>query len=155
MSMTSVAGEPWDVVIDVSRQPGQVRSAVAALAATSRFYVVVSSGNVYADHSRPGQDETTPVLPALEEDVMESVATYGEAKVACEQFALGGLGPDQASSPGRADRRPRGHLRPHRLLAAAFSLARHSRRHRPRAGRAPRGDAGHRRPRPCQLARQG
>jgi len=91
-----VAGEPWDVVIDVSRQPGQVRSAVAALAANSRFYVFVSSGNVYADHSRLGQDESTPVLPALEEDVMESMATYGEAKVACEQFVLDGFGPDRA-----------------------------------------------------------
>lgn len=92
----AVAGEPWDVIIDVSRQPGQVRSAVAALAGRSRFYVFVSSGNVYADHSRPGQDETIPALPALNEDVMESMATYGEAKVACEQSVLDGFGPDRA-----------------------------------------------------------
>lgn len=91
-----VAGESWDVVIDVSRQPGQVRAAVAALAAHSRCYVFVSSGNVYADHRTPGQDETTSVLPALGGDVMESMATYGEAKVACEQFVVDGFGPDQA-----------------------------------------------------------
>jgi 2'-hydroxyisoflavone reductase len=92
----AVVGEPWDVVVDVSRQPGQVRSAVAALAGRSRFFVFVSSTNVYADHSTPAEDETTPLLPALHGDVMESMATYGEAKVACEQFVLDGFGPDRA-----------------------------------------------------------
>ena len=39
-----VAGDQWDVVIDVSRQPGQVKSAVAALADRTGFFVFVSSG---------------------------------------------------------------------------------------------------------------
>jgi 2'-hydroxyisoflavone reductase len=91
-----LAGEQRDVVIDVSRQPGQVRRAVAALTGHTRFYVFVSSGNVYADQSTPGQDEVATVLPALDGDVMESMATYGEAKVACERYVWGGFGPGRA-----------------------------------------------------------
>ena len=72
-----VAGGQWDVVIDVSRQPGQVKSAVAALADRTGFFVFVSSGNVYADHSTPGQEEDGALLPALTGDVMESMETYG------------------------------------------------------------------------------
>ena len=89
-----VADEPWDAVFDVSRQPGQVRSAVAALHPRTRHFVFISSGNVYADHRTPGQDESGPLLPALEGAVMESMASYGEAKVACEQHVLGAFGPD-------------------------------------------------------------
>jgi 2'-hydroxyisoflavone reductase len=90
-----VAGEQWDVVVDVSRQPGQVRRAVAALTDRSGLFVFVSSGNVYADHSTVGQDETAPLLPPLDGDVMESMETYGQAKVACEQYVLGAYGPDR------------------------------------------------------------
>ncbi len=86
----------WDVVVDVSRQPGQVRDAAAALADHSAAFIFVSSGNVYADHSVPGQDEGAALLPALDGDVMESMETYGEAKVACEQYVLEAFGPDRA-----------------------------------------------------------
>lgn len=91
-----VAGEPWDVVVDVSRQPGQVRRAAAALATRSGSFVFVSSGNVYADHGTPGQAEDAPLLPALDGDVMESMETYGEAKVACEQHVLDAFGPERS-----------------------------------------------------------
>jgi hypothetical protein len=50
-------------VADVARQPGQVRSAVRALADRAGGYVFVSSGNVYADHRTPGADEEAPLLP--------------------------------------------------------------------------------------------
>lgn len=90
-----IAGEQWDVVVDVSRQPGHVRRAAAALADRSRSWVFVSSGNVYADHGSPGQDETAPLLPPLDGDVMESMQTYGEAKVACEQHVLDAYGVDR------------------------------------------------------------
>jgi nucleoside-diphosphate-sugar epimerase len=73
------------VVVDVSRQPGQVRSAAETLAEHAAFFVFVSSCNVYADHSTPGGREDSALLPALDGDVMESMETYGEAKVACEQ----------------------------------------------------------------------
>jgi len=89
-----VAEQQWDAVFDVSRQPGQVRGAVQALRERTRHFVFVSSGNVYADHRAPGQDESSPLLPALSGPVMESMASYGEAKVACEQHVLTAFGPD-------------------------------------------------------------
>ncbi len=87
----ALTGE-WDLVLDVARQPGQVRSAVAALADRAAHWVFVSSGNVYADHRQVGTDEEAPLLPALEGDVMTSMDVYGEAKVACEQHVLQGCG---------------------------------------------------------------
>jgi 2'-hydroxyisoflavone reductase len=89
---TAVAGEDWDVVVDVSRQPGQVAAAVAALRERAASYTFVSSGNVYAGADTPGQDESAAVLEALDGDVMESMESYGEAKVACEQHVTGGFG---------------------------------------------------------------
>ncbi len=91
-----VEGEEWDAVIDVSRQPGQVKRAVEALSSRGGSFVFVSSGSVYADHGTPGQAEDAPLLPALDGDVMESMETYGEAKVACEQHVLDGFGADRS-----------------------------------------------------------
>jgi len=90
-----VAAERWDVVVDVSRQPGQVQRAAAALVRRSRSFVFVSSANVYADHSSPGQDETKTLLPPLVGNIMESMAVYGEAKVACEQHVMDAYGPER------------------------------------------------------------
>jgi nucleoside-diphosphate-sugar epimerase len=94
-ALDAVAAKDWDAVVDVARQPGHVRRAVQALAGRSTLYFFVSSGNVYADHSTPGQDEDGPLLAPLHGDVMESMQTYGEAKVACEQHVVRGLGPDR------------------------------------------------------------
>ncbi len=80
--LSGVLGARWDAVVDVSRQPGQVRRAVRQLDAG--HWVFVSSGNVYADFSGVEQDERSAVRAALEGDVMESMEVYGEAKVACE-----------------------------------------------------------------------
>jgi 2'-hydroxyisoflavone reductase len=88
--------QEWDVVVDVARQPGQVRGAVQALADRTGAYVFVSSCNVYADHRTAGADEETPRLPPLAGDVMESMDTYGQAKVACEQLVQQAFGPSQA-----------------------------------------------------------
>ena len=82
----------WDAVVDVSRQPGQVRGAVAALRDRAAHYVFVSSISVYADIAEPGQDESSPLLPALDGDVMESPADYGPAKVTCERHTRQGFG---------------------------------------------------------------
>ena len=81
----AVADSEWDAVVDVTRQPGQARDAARALRDRAAHAVLVSSASVYADHATPGQDESGPLLPALESDVMASMETYGEAKVACEQ----------------------------------------------------------------------
>lgn len=81
--LAPVRGQHWDAVIDVARQPGQVRRAVAEL--STAHWVFVSTGNVYADFSRPGYDETRPLLDPLQGEMMTSMADYGPAKVACEK----------------------------------------------------------------------
>ena len=83
-------------MMDVSSQPGQVRSAVTDLADHAASYVFVSTCSVYADNATPGQDESGSLLPALEGDVMETIATYGQAKVACEHHVWRTFGPARA-----------------------------------------------------------
>lgn len=72
----------WDLVIDVARQPGQVRSAINALGSTATHWTLVSTGSVYADQSGP-LHEDSPVLDPIEGDVA-GPEKYGEGKVACE-----------------------------------------------------------------------
>lgn len=88
----AVAAQPWDVVVDVSRQPGHVKRAVRDLHGSATFFVFISSTNAYADQGPLGQDEDAPLLAPLDGDVMESMENYGEAKVACEQAVLNGFG---------------------------------------------------------------
>jgi nucleoside-diphosphate-sugar epimerase len=95
-ALSALGTETWDAVIDVSRQPGQVRRAVERLRDRAAHWVFVSSASVYADGTTIGQDEDARLLPALEGDVMESMETYGSAKVACERFVLVGLGTERA-----------------------------------------------------------
>jgi nucleoside-diphosphate-sugar epimerase len=89
---TEVAQQRWDAVIDVARQPGQVRRAAAALEPIAALYIFVSSANVYADQRTVDQDEDAPLLPALEQDHMADLAQYGEAKVACERAVAAAFG---------------------------------------------------------------
>lgn len=91
-----VAGERWDAVIDVATQPGQVRSALAALAGTTDHWLYVSTISVYADHSVEGADETAELLEPLAADEMGSMEDYGHAKVACEQAVTAALGTERS-----------------------------------------------------------
>jgi len=85
--LAPLAGEPFDAVVDVSRHPGQVRRAIAALKHRAAHWTFVSTVTVYADNRTPGQRADTaplraPTAPEVEHCTEE---TYGAAKVACEQ----------------------------------------------------------------------
>jgi 2'-hydroxyisoflavone reductase len=83
---SALAGQPWDVVVDVARRPSWVRSALDALADDARAWLFVSTFSVYADHATPGQGVDAPLLPEAGPDVDETdMSRYGELKVACEQ----------------------------------------------------------------------
>lgn len=86
-----VAGESWDAVVDVARQPGQVRRSARTLADVPH-YVFVSTISVYADEAESAQDESAPLLAPLESDVMASMEEYGAAKVACERAVTEAFG---------------------------------------------------------------
>lgn len=82
-----VRDRSWDVVVDVSRQPGHVRSAVDALGAAAGHWTLVSTGSVYADQSGP-LTEDSPLHEPLDGDEADA-EQYGPGKVACEQIVQG------------------------------------------------------------------
>lgn len=96
LAEVAAAESRWDAVVDVSRQPGQVRRAVAALEPVADHFAFVSTGNVYAVHSRLASDESVPLLSPLDDDVMADMSVYGEAKVACEAAVLEGFGAERS-----------------------------------------------------------
>ncbi|WP_395639757.1 oxidoreductase [Pseudolysinimonas sp.] len=88
-------GGDWDAVIDVTRQPGQMRAAVAALADRAAHWVFVSSGSAYRDGSIVGGDESMAVHEPLAGDVMHDMSEYGPAKAACERILLDAVGAER------------------------------------------------------------
>lgn len=86
-----VVGKDWDLVVDVTGQPGHARSAVAALADRTARWVLVSTGSVYRADDRPEADESTPTWEPLAADEA-GVEDYGPGKVACERVVLDALG---------------------------------------------------------------
>jgi nucleoside-diphosphate-sugar epimerase len=85
--LAPLTGERFEAVVDVSRHPGQVRRAVAALKPRAGHWTFVSSVSVYADNRTPGQRaDTAPLRPPTAPDIERSTEDiYGAAKVACEQ----------------------------------------------------------------------
>jgi 2'-hydroxyisoflavone reductase len=86
----------WDAVIDVARQPGQVRAAVDALAERTTHWVLVSTSSVYSDPAEIGRDESAATFAPLDADVMGDMSEYGPAKVACERLVLDALGEERS-----------------------------------------------------------
>jgi 2'-hydroxyisoflavone reductase len=85
--MTDLTGT-YDAVIDVARQPSQVRHAIAALQKRVGHWSFVSSCSVYAkaDVAFP---KNSPLHEAAGPDVDESsMEYYGPLKVACENAVL-------------------------------------------------------------------
>jgi 2'-hydroxyisoflavone reductase len=75
-------GRTWDAIVDTSGFVPRLVGDSARLDAG--HYTFVSSGSVYADHSRPGIDEDAP-LATLDDPSSEDVASYyGELKALCE-----------------------------------------------------------------------
>ncbi|MEO9067939.1 MAG: NAD-dependent epimerase/dehydratase family protein [Caldimonas sp.] len=74
----------FDLVVDVARQPGHVRGALAALSERAASWVFVSSCSVYARQDEHGADESAQLLPAAPGDLV-TAEQYGAGKVACEQ----------------------------------------------------------------------
>jgi nucleoside-diphosphate-sugar epimerase len=84
-----IADERWDVVVDVARRPEHVAGAIAALAVDR--YVLVSTGNVYADPATPHLGEEAALLDPDAEPADPGEA-YGMGKVACERTVLDAFG---------------------------------------------------------------
>jgi 2'-hydroxyisoflavone reductase len=87
----------WDAAVDTSGYfPRVVRASTELLADRVGHLTFVSSGSVYADHSRPGTDESAPVhelAPGAAEE-LGSPQAYGGFKALCERAA-------EAAMPGR------------------------------------------------------
>ncbi len=95
-AVDDLARERWDAVVDVARQPGQVRRAVRALEPVTDAYVFVSTASVYPDWTLDVIDESTPTVEATEQDTV-GVELYGEGKVACEHAVLEAFGPSRTT----------------------------------------------------------
>lgn len=84
-----VSGRDWDLVVEISWQPGMVRRAVQELAGRAGAWVLISSCSVYASHDEPGADESATLLPPVFGETVDA-EDYGGAKVACEQITSEG-----------------------------------------------------------------
>lgn len=90
-ALAAVADTRWDGVIDVSRDPAQVRRSARDLVSATDRYVFVSTVSVYASDERVGADEDDVLL-----EPSDDTTAYGAAKVACERAVLDVFGPDRS-----------------------------------------------------------
>lgn len=85
-------GSGYDAVVDVTRQPGQARRALALFAERARHWTFISSGSVYADNSTPNQRVVGSPLVEPHADDDSSMESYGPRKVACEEAVRAAAG---------------------------------------------------------------
>jgi 2'-hydroxyisoflavone reductase len=82
-----LANRRWDAVVDCCGYvPRVVRSSAEFLAEAVALYVFISSISVYADFSKPGLHEDSP-LGTLDDETVEEVNgdSYGPLKAMCER----------------------------------------------------------------------
>lgn len=97
----TLAGRPFDAVVDVARHPGRVSRAVAAF--PDAHWVFVSTISVYADDATPGgTPDTLPLHAPRTDDVDLAVEpeAYGPMKVACERAVREGAASATIVRPG-------------------------------------------------------
>jgi len=85
--LDKLLGRRWDVVIDTSGYiPRLVKMSAEALKDAVESYIFISSLSVYADFSRAGINESSPVGKIDDESIEEITnETYGPLKVLCEK----------------------------------------------------------------------
>ncbi len=85
--LDKLLGRRWDVVIDTSGYiPRLVKMSAEALKDAVESYIFISSLSVYADFSRTGINESSPVGKIDDESIEEITnETYGPLKVLCEK----------------------------------------------------------------------
>ncbi|HRW05302.1 MAG TPA: NAD-dependent epimerase/dehydratase family protein [Caldilineaceae bacterium] len=95
-ALNALEGKRWDAVIDTCGYvPRIVQISAELLADQVAQYVFISTISVYADFSKAGIDENSP-LGQLADPTVEEITgeTYGPLKVLCEEAA-------EAALPGR------------------------------------------------------
>jgi 2'-hydroxyisoflavone reductase len=86
------AGE-WDAAIDCSGYvPRCVAASAQRLANRVGHYAFVSSMSVYADSSRPGQDESAPIATLDDPATEDVLPNYGALKARCEEEVRAAFG---------------------------------------------------------------
>jgi len=93
--LSALEGREWDVVIDnPTTLPRWVRDVGRILQGKTGHYVFISTISVYADTSRPGMDEDSPLLSfngdpleVTQEQLRDNLGLYGPLKAAAEREA--------------------------------------------------------------------
>lgn len=93
--LKALEGRKWDAAVDTSANvPRIVKASADLLAPNIKHYVYISSISVYADNSKPGQDETGKVLTMDDPSNEDVKQFYGPLKALSEQAA-------EKAMPGR------------------------------------------------------
>ncbi|MFS8084366.1 MAG: NAD-dependent epimerase/dehydratase family protein, partial [Acidobacteriota bacterium] len=97
--LDALKGRKWDVCIDIpTTLPVWVRDAAQVLKGNVDRYVFVSTISVYSDNSKPGMDESTPLLKYEGADAMKET----QATFRASNFRL--YGPLKALSEAEAEK---------------------------------------------------
>jgi len=128
--LTALADREWDAVIDTSGFLPQTVRASAEMLAGSGHYCFVSSISVYADYSRPIDEdsELEPLGDRPADRMTEDYSNYGALKVLCEEavravFGEGALLVRPGLIVGRHDPSGRFSYWPHRVARGGEVLA--------------------------------